>query len=315
MLVAAGGCGHVDFHSDREGPDAGGGGVDASGPVEDGSLRDGGVADARPPCKADLASDPANCGRCGHDCLGGACNAGRCQPYVFSSANTPRGVAINGDRIYWTEVNAGKVATRPIADGGVTTAVNLLAAPAYLAVDDGGIYVSHPTPGSVTAWSHAGVSRWGVGNLYATAGLSLVGPSLYVAIQDQDIVYGLTAGDGGANGVNIGALNYPEGVANDGTSYFVASGSGILAGSLPSGAPHELVPPLVPETVFTGVTADATSVYYTIGSRGEVWSVPKQGGTPTLLAQSQSDPRGIATDATRVYWANFAGGVIMCLAK
>lgn len=29
---------------------------------------------------ADLATDALNCGRCGHDCLGGACEAGQCQP-------------------------------------------------------------------------------------------------------------------------------------------------------------------------------------------------------------------------------------------
>src|SRR6476659_4574484 len=35
------------------------------------------------PCSADLGHDPANCGRCGHDCLGGGCDAGGCEPVVL----------------------------------------------------------------------------------------------------------------------------------------------------------------------------------------------------------------------------------------
>ncbi|HEX7508686.1 MAG TPA: hypothetical protein VF550_18080, partial [Polyangia bacterium] len=32
----------------------------------------------------DLLSDPKNCGTCGHDCLGGACSAGACQPVAVT---------------------------------------------------------------------------------------------------------------------------------------------------------------------------------------------------------------------------------------
>jgi hypothetical protein len=31
-------------------------------------------------CAANVDEDPKNCGRCGHDCLGGGCSSGRCQP-------------------------------------------------------------------------------------------------------------------------------------------------------------------------------------------------------------------------------------------
>jgi len=32
---------------------------------------------------ADVSTDPANCGACGHDCLGGDCLGGMCQPLVL----------------------------------------------------------------------------------------------------------------------------------------------------------------------------------------------------------------------------------------
>jgi hypothetical protein len=31
-----------------------------------------------------VQTDPANCGYCGHDCLGGGCTAGVCQPVVLA---------------------------------------------------------------------------------------------------------------------------------------------------------------------------------------------------------------------------------------
>lgn len=45
-----------------------------SGP--DASAGQGGFAG----CSPDLSTDPLNCGVCGHDCLGGGCTAGLCQP-------------------------------------------------------------------------------------------------------------------------------------------------------------------------------------------------------------------------------------------
>jgi hypothetical protein len=36
-------------------------------------------------CEVDLSNDGKNCGKCGHDCLGGACSSGTCQPVVLAS--------------------------------------------------------------------------------------------------------------------------------------------------------------------------------------------------------------------------------------
>ena len=47
----------------------------------DGTTADGTTTDAAAEanaCGADLRIDPKNCGRCGHDCLGGACSSGKC---------------------------------------------------------------------------------------------------------------------------------------------------------------------------------------------------------------------------------------------
>jgi hypothetical protein len=70
--------------------------------------RDGGV-DARvgdsaeeASCDADVATDPANCGRCGHDCLGGGCTGGACEPVLLYSGNTPTSIVVDGPTLFVT---------------------------------------------------------------------------------------------------------------------------------------------------------------------------------------------------------------------
>jgi hypothetical protein len=54
-------------------------------------------------CGAALASDPKNCGACGHDCLGGACNHGKCAPFVLATnQKQPSNPVVDEGTIYWT---------------------------------------------------------------------------------------------------------------------------------------------------------------------------------------------------------------------
>ena len=67
-------------------------GSDASADVADGG------------CDANLTDDPTSCGSCGHDCAGGMCTAGMCQPLDLVSApagQTVRAVAIDSTHLYW----------------------------------------------------------------------------------------------------------------------------------------------------------------------------------------------------------------------
>jgi hypothetical protein len=53
-------------------------------------------------CDASLATDPLNCGACGRDCRGGACEAGTCLPYTFASVAYPAGLAAVETGVYAT---------------------------------------------------------------------------------------------------------------------------------------------------------------------------------------------------------------------
>ncbi len=58
---------------------------------------------------------------------------------------------------------------------------------------------------------------------------------------------------------------------------------------------------------------DAANVYWTTGEvgTGAVYSVPKTGGSVGTIESGQDQPRGIATDGTRLFWANTHAGTVM----
>ncbi len=55
----------------------------SDGPIGDGAAGDGNSEAASSCPGINIATDPKNCGACVHDCLGGACNAGACQPVLI----------------------------------------------------------------------------------------------------------------------------------------------------------------------------------------------------------------------------------------
>src|SRR5262252_1722567 len=59
------------------------------------------VPDTGPADCGSVAEDSANCGRCGHDCAGGACARGVCQPQVLvDPVLAPSDVGVDDDWVY-----------------------------------------------------------------------------------------------------------------------------------------------------------------------------------------------------------------------
>jgi hypothetical protein len=78
-----------------------GGGPDGSADhVADVSrMKDAGVEAS---CDASLGADPHNCGRCEHDCLGGGCTKGTCDPVLIYTGNTPSSIVVDGSTLFVT---------------------------------------------------------------------------------------------------------------------------------------------------------------------------------------------------------------------
>jgi len=116
-------------------PDGGTGTGAETGATEGGSNEDGasetgstdgaldGPRDAAPdvvhPCTTTTA-DTFNCGACGHDCLGGACTSGKCQPVILATElGEPSAIAVDATHVYWTNRATGGVHRVPIAGGAI----------------------------------------------------------------------------------------------------------------------------------------------------------------------------------------------------
>ena len=106
-------------------PDGGGSAVDDGAPGGD-ATTDASSADVLAdvivhPCTNTL-TDTFNCGSCGHDCLGGACLAGQCQPVVIATElGQPMAIALDVTHVYWTNATTGDVRRAPITGGAAET--------------------------------------------------------------------------------------------------------------------------------------------------------------------------------------------------
>src|SRR5262249_6402575 len=86
--------------------------IDAGGPA----LGDAGA------CDADLATDPAHCGRCDRDCAGGSCSAGACAPAaIIEAANPIRAMGVSDEYIVWVD-DEPTLYRRPL-EGGAAQAI------------------------------------------------------------------------------------------------------------------------------------------------------------------------------------------------
>jgi hypothetical protein len=86
-----------------------GGGDGALGGPDGAGSGDGGGGAGCDAAALNFAGDPRNCGRCGHDCLGGGCEAGACLPFIIWDAGGAWYVAVDDSGVYFTNDNLEKV--------------------------------------------------------------------------------------------------------------------------------------------------------------------------------------------------------------
>ncbi len=150
--VACGG----DDTAQTSGPDASSDGTTTSDGASSGdaSSGDGGCSGTTCGSAAcvDLATSSANCGGCGHDCGGGACTAGVCQPVALAkNLGSPANLATLLGGLFVTVYDDGHVLRIDQGDGGVTTIKPNVVHPWGIA----------PGPGGVNGLIHFGEANGG----------------------------------------------------------------------------------------------------------------------------------------------------------
>lgn len=286
-------------------------------------------------CSADLSRDPANCGACGHDCLGGACQDGACQPFELASGLPQPSWLLEQDGVlYWVNGD-GTVRACPArgCDGTPRVVMKIVAQnPALSGLDvrSGIAYVAgyytqaiHTCPvtgcGSPTTlvanlqypvsvrrdgthvfWIdayRAAVSRCALPSCSGGAVTIATGSPAWTALaMDEQTLYWLGAGN---------PPDYSRALLMRAPKDQTDAGPEVLADNLPR--PYRMV---VRGPTLYMTLAGAPPPDGGLPTDGRVVKRALSSGLELPLATGQAQPAGIALDATDVYWATWGDGAI-----
>ena len=234
-------------------------------------------------CEMDVQSSAQNCGRCGRDCLGGACEAGHCLPVVIAPSPqetqgpTAGGIAVDGTSVYFTLPDTGAVVR--MAKDGTGRAPLAIQVPSPLTL----VLRNH-----TLAWS----SNGGDGGIWS---VDTTGASLNPLALNQNAEWG--------------------GIALDDDSVYWANNEGFIGHARRSVAGWERLFPGEPITV-RSVAEDGDRLYWTTGVQGDLVRGWKDGGSREVLAGKLGTVMDLALDADFVYVADWdQGGRILKVSK
>jgi hypothetical protein len=218
-------------------------------------------------CTADVQTDSHNCGVCGHDCLGGACAAGQCQPYRIASGLVVRGIALDDDYIYAAIGGADNdpgCATLPqIVKFSRTDYTMTSVAPCYQGARSP--LVGFQLVGSYIFWEVSGDLMRSRTDGTETVDLGIA-PGGFYAVDDAYVYF-----------IDFGDAAHPRGVLNrmdaDGQNRVVLSSDPPATG---------------------GLAVDGTNVYFRTGpepmenddAESDIAAMPRTGGDVTYIAHN-----------------------------
>jgi hypothetical protein len=296
-------------------PDAG---VDATPSPVDATIRDA-PADAPVildapvdacPDPQTYATDPRNCGRCGHDCLGAACTAGRCDAIPIGTNQVePSDVILAGGYLFWSNMaisygaGAGSIMRAPLDGGAPTTWVSGETSPWALATDGTALYWTTRQNGAVKKRDLSGGAVITLASAQPrTQKLALTATHAYWANYDDGTIRRVPLGGGSVETVATGGVQPSAVDITSAGIYWANMGNGEVRLS-----------PLTPGTgagtlLSTGsaqpVRVQATQgyVFWTTLAGNEVLRAPLTGGQPTALASGQAGADGLFIDGTDLYF-------------
>jgi hypothetical protein len=294
----------------------------------------------------DLQTSGTNCGRCGHDCLGGACDAGVCQPVALTTSNgtnrQPTDIAVDDASVYWAEpysngtvYKADKNGNNAIVMFDQTAASGHVTFPFHLTVDSNSIYVAD-YGGYVLSCAISGCggnpNTLGTLNAGNSNPIYLALGGAYVYASDNDGNVWRMPRDGGASPSSVamyspvlpdsgGSQSVPFELAVDTTAVYFTNGDGtVQKAPLDGGALQQLG--AGPVQTAGGIALGNGVVYFTqnVDPGGTVNSLTTAGGgTLNVIQGGQHQPFSIAADANNLYWVTEGsnpdlhdGTVMMC---
>jgi hypothetical protein len=297
----------------------------------------------------DVMTGPQNCGTCGHDCAGGACQAGSCVPLppavlVSGQASPAISIATDGASVYWLNQGpfsgpGGKAGGHFVngqvmkcAIGGCKNNPIVLASgwtqfgatvPSALVLDETNVYWAGS--GLVISCSLGGCAcKPTVLTMDATDATGVTVSAGFAFWTEYDVGQVMSCPSAGCSGspttMASGQVGPMGMTADEAYFYWTNYNGALMRCSLPTctGGPTMLwrAAPGSLDAQTVGIAVDATNLYWTNGQPGPDGSVLQCAkasceSTVTRLASKRSAPWAIAVDATSVYWTE-EGGVYKC---
>jgi hypothetical protein len=269
------------------------------------------------PACVDLVNDPKNCGTCGNACdASSACTSSHCTTVLRATVGTPEGIAIDATSIYYANDLDGNIYSMPLAGGAPTKLVTsgqgtsaweILVSGSTLYwttyVDDRVLKVP-TTGGAASVVSPSDGNPEGIVSdgtyLYWADSYSSSALVRRASIATGTVTTVETPPDGGTNPFN------PISIAVDATNvYWGNAGTSLGTSSVYQANKADGSNPIALATGVDpvyGLTVDATTVYFTAGLGGSVYSVPIGGGVVKTISSTETNPSSIVADATSIYW-------------
>jgi hypothetical protein len=227
-------------------------------------------------CEIKLEANPSHCGRCGRSCGGGACNGTTCEAITMARAQpSPGEIAIDDTHVYWSNYGAG--------------------------ADRGSIARVAKAGGDPQVIAGAQDNAWGI---------AVAGTEVFWATNTTPHTVARAPKDGSVPAAPLSSTaGRARGVAADAEFVFFcnydANGTGHLGRVRRQGGAIDTFAAAKPNDVMI----DGNDVYWSnegatpgTGSIVRLARGAAAGTAPTEIARQQNRPRGLAADATHVYW-------------
>jgi hypothetical protein len=294
-------------------------------------------------CETNLTNSRTSCGRCGHDCLGGTCSSGQCQPVQLGTDlnNAPIHFVIDATYIYG--INAYGTVTRRLKDGGSPV---MLATgdqspqwpPPHVALSGGALFYTGTGADAGDSGTVSAVSADGGASVVIASGdapFAIGAAGAYVAWSESAGPVETSAlrlcklaprPDGGpiASCASVATLGTEPGTVDaiglrGGTLYYTNAGQtadagvgGVRSCDLPACAPVDTLAPSAPLSPFA-LAQDGNALLWTTRS-GYVMSCPYPCSAAETFDMDQPGPRFLAIDGANAFWTN-ADGTIRTVAR
>jgi hypothetical protein len=270
-------------------------------------------------CEVNLETDPAHCGACNHDCQGGACSAGKCQPVTVWSGPTPTRLALDDTFVYFVNWNGGGVFKVPKTGGAAQTLATGQKS-VRVGLDDTHVYWTNEIGSAILRVPKALGAQQTVTNQANTPyGFAVGASSIYFAeLRAGGSVASVPKSGGAPNPIATGE-NWPFEVTLTASHLYwtqLANNAALRRAPLAGGPAETVLGGLANPTA---VTNDGTNLYLAVlgngANKSQIFSIAIASGASSLIADAQAQPRGLAVDEQHLYWTNGGNGTVMRIAK